>query len=177
MWTSSLSASFVRDIIMEASVNGLLGRLTNTLGGSASSRVRTNCSGLTVLRRISFTRVAASLYFLVLPMQSSELRWRRRIRYPQRSLLEPDTRGTQLHWNTLLLLLHCTKPHVWGGGEKPLNSRCSNIKHQVSDFLELWHWPNFASEEPPEEKITENNVYFWVYFTSPWENSIDIKKR
>lgn len=92
MCTSSLSASLVRDIIMEASVKGMLGRLTSTLGGSASRRVSTSCSGLRVLSSSSFTRGTCPLFLLVLPRQctcSPELLCLRTIRYPHLSLLDP----------------------------------------------------------------------------------------
>lgn len=97
MCTSSLSASLVRDIIMEASVKGMLGRLTSTLGGSASRRVSTSCSGLSMLSGSSFPRGACPPFLLGLLRQctcSLELLCLRTIRYPHLSLLEPkESRG------------------------------------------------------------------------------------
>lgn len=93
MCTSSLSASLVRDIIMEASVKGMLGRLTSTWGGSASRRVSTSCSGLRALSRSSFTRGTGPLLFLDLLRQCScsveVLCLLTAVRYPHLSLREP----------------------------------------------------------------------------------------
>lgn len=92
MCTSSLSASLVKDIIMEASVKGALGRLMSTWGGSASRSVSTSCSGLRALSSSSFTRVMGAPFLLVLLRQcscSSEFLCLRTMRYPHLSLREP----------------------------------------------------------------------------------------
>lgn len=96
MCTSSLSASLVRDIIMEASVNGVLGRLTSTLGGSASRSVSTSCSGLRAFNSSSFTRLMCPPFFLALFRQcncSLEFLCLRAMRYPHLSLLEPKVKS------------------------------------------------------------------------------------